>query len=84
MALFNYIFRISRCNLLKKTKYIIIPGSNLRVYNDIDFLKKTKIYLKNLIVKIKFEKAYPQLRILEVCFGLQIIIDNLGGKIVKE
>jgi GMP synthase-like glutamine amidotransferase len=69
--------------LLSKTKAILIPGSNLSVYNDYDFLRKTEIFLKKLIEDILFNNKYPSLKILGICFGMQIIINALGGKITK-
>ena len=69
--------------LLSKTKAILIPGSNLSVYNDYDFLRKTEVFLKKLINEILFEKKYPNLKILGICFGMQIIVSALGGKISK-
>ena len=65
------------------TKAILIPGSNLSVYNDYDFLKKTEIFLKKLIDDILFNDKYPNLKILGICFGMQIIVSALGGKIEK-
>ena len=69
--------------LLSKTKAILIPGSNLSVYNDYDFLRKTEVFLKNLIDDILFNKKYPQLKLLGICFGMQIIVSALGGRIGK-
>ena len=69
--------------LLSKTKAILIPGSNLSVYNDYDFLRKTEVFLKKLINEILFEKKFPNLKILGICFGMQIIVSALGGKISK-
>ena len=69
--------------LLSKTKAILIPGSNLSVYNDYDFLRKTEAFLKNLIEEILFNKKYPNLKLLGICFGMQIIISALGGTIKK-
>ena len=69
--------------LLSKTKAILIPGSNLSVYNDYDFLRKTEDFLKKLINEILFENKYPNLKILGICFGMQIIVNALGGAISK-
>ena len=69
--------------LLSKTKAILIPGSNLSVYNDYDFLRKTEVFLKNLIEDILFNKKYPKLKLLGICFGMQIIASALGGSIRK-
>ena len=69
--------------LLSKTKAILIPGSNLSVYNDFDFLRQTEKFLKNLIDDILFNKKYPNLKLLGICFGMQIIVNALGGTIAK-
>ena len=69
--------------LLSKTKAILIPGSNLSVYNDHDFLRKTEVFLKKLIDDILFNNKYPNLKLLGICFGMQIIVSALGGKITK-
>ena len=69
--------------LLSKTKAILIPGSNLNVYNDYDFLRQTEKFLKNLIDDILFNKKYPKLKLLGICFGMQIIVSALGGTIEK-
>jgi len=69
--------------LLSKTKAILIPGSNLSVYNDFDFLRQTEKFLKNLIDDILFNKKYPNLKLLGICFGMQIIVSGLGGTIAK-
>ena len=69
--------------LLSKTKAILIPGSNLSVYNDFDFLRQTEKFLKTLIDDILFNKKYPNLKLLGICFGMQIIVNALGGSIKK-
>ena len=69
--------------LLSKTKAILIPGSNLSVYNDFDFLRQTEKFLKKLIDDILFNKKYPNLKLLGICFGMQIIVSALGGTIAK-
>ena len=70
-------------DLIAKTKAILIPGSNLSVYNDYDFLRKAEVFLKKLIDDILFNNKYPKLKILGICFGMQIIVSALGGKISK-
>ena len=69
--------------LLSQTKAILIPGSNLSVYNDYDFLRKAESFLKKLIEDILFNNKYPKLKILGICFGMQIIVNALGGKVEK-
>lgn len=68
-------------DLLKQSKCIIIPGSELSVYEDYDFLRKTEVFLKQLIEDILYQGKYPQLKILGICFGMEIVISALGGKI---
>ena len=69
--------------LLSKTKAILIPGSNLNVYNDYDFLRDTEKFLKKLIDDMLFNRKYPQLKLLGICFGMQIINTALGGTVKK-
>lgn len=68
---------------LSKCKCLIIPGSNLSVYNEIDFLRKTEKYLKQLIDDILFNNKYPQLRLLGICFGMQIFLSALDAKVIR-
>ena len=70
--------------LLKKTKCIFIPGSELNVYNNIEFLIKTKEFLQKLIPQVLFENKYPQLKFLGTCFGMQMIISALGGEVKRS
>ena len=64
---------------LKSIKCIIIPGSNLNVNDNYEFLRKTEKFLKNIIDKIY--KKELNIKLLGICFGMQIIINSLGGKI---
>jgi GMP synthase-like glutamine amidotransferase len=66
---------------LKKAKCILIPGSDLSVHDDYDFLRKTEQYLSNLIVDIEEKGKYPNLKILGICFGLELIMNAFGGKL---
>jgi GMP synthase-like glutamine amidotransferase len=52
----------------------MIPGSDLSVYEDHEFLRKTEIWLKNLI------DNYPNVKFLGICFGFQILVQALGGE----
>ena len=70
--------------LIEKTKGIIIPGSNLSVNDDYDFLRQSEIFLKKLIDDILFNNKYPNLKILGICFGMQIICKCLGGSVIKS
>ena len=67
--------------LLNKAKCLIIPGSDLSVYNELDFLRKTEKFLYSLINDILYNNKYPQLKLLGICFGMEIFISALGGKI---
>lgn len=70
--------------MLKKAKCIIIPGSDLSVHDNIAFLRKTEKYLFNLIKDIEEKGKYPHLKILGICFGLQIIMSGFGAKLNKN
>jgi len=64
-------------NLLNKTRAIIVPGSELNIYNDLEFLRKTEDYIKNVIIN------FPHLKFLGLCFGMQILVTAFGGKVEK-
>lgn len=67
--------------LLNRAKCLIIPGSDLSVYNDYDFLRKTEAFLNKLIDDMVFHNKYQNLKLLGICFGMEIFISSLGGKI---
>ena len=67
--------------MLNKTKCLIIPGSELSVHDNIPFLRKTEKYMSKLIEDIEKHGKYPNLKILGICFGLEIIMSGLGGKL---
>ena len=67
--------------MLNKAKCILIPGSDLSVHDDYEFLRQTEKYLVNLISDIEEKNKYPNLKILGICFGLEIIMNGLGGKL---
>ena len=69
---------------LKRTKCLIVPGSELSVHDNIDFLRKTEKYFANLIKEIEENGKYPNLKILGICFGLEIIMSGLGAKLNKS
>ena len=71
----------SQKELLSKAKCLIIPGSDLSVYNEYDFLRKTEKFLFSLINDILFNNKYPQLKLLGICFEMEIFISAIGGKI---
>ncbi len=62
---------------LENTKGIIIPGSHLTVYDDIDFLRKTEQWIN------QFHLSNKNVKFLGICFGLQIFMTAMGGKVEK-
>ena len=70
--------------MLKKAKCIIIPGSELSVHDNLKFLRQTEKYFYNLIKDIEEKGKYPQLKILGICFGLEIIMNGFGAKLNKH
>jgi GMP synthase-like glutamine amidotransferase len=62
-------------DILNKIKAVIIPGSELSVYMDVDFLRHTEEWIRNLIVN------YPEVKFLGLCFGMQLFITAIGGKV---
>ena len=70
--------------MLNKAKCILIPGSDLSVHDDYEFLRQTEKYLVDLIIDIEDKGKYPNLKILGICFGLEIIMNGLGGKLNKS
>ncbi len=62
---------------LENAKAIIIPGSHLNVYNDHDFLRKTEEWIKH------FHENHKNVKFLGVCFGMQIFVTAMGGKVEK-
>ena len=62
---------------LENAKAIIIPGSHLSVYNDHDFLRKTEEWIKH------FHQNHEKVKFLGICFGMQIFITAMGGKVEK-
>jgi GMP synthase-like glutamine amidotransferase len=70
--------------MLKKAKCIIIPGSELSVHDNLKFLRQTEKYFYNLIKDIEEKGKYPQLKILGICFGLEIIMNGFGAKLNKS
>ena len=69
---------------LKKTRCLIIPGSELSVHDDLDFLRKTEKYMADLTKEIEENGKYPNLKILGICFGLEIIMSGLGAELDKN
>jgi len=61
--------------LLAKTKCVIIPGSHLKAYEDLEFLTKAKEWI------IYFHNNFPKVKYLGLCFGAQFLFHSLeGGK----
>jgi GMP synthase-like glutamine amidotransferase len=75
----KWLYLVSSCDsfpndeMLKKTKVIIVPGSDLNIYNQIDFLRKTEEFIRNVILN------YPKIKFLGLCFGMQILATSVGG-----
>jgi GMP synthase-like glutamine amidotransferase len=61
-------------SILKKCKAVVIPGSHLHVYDDLEFLRKTEAWIRDLI------HNWPKIKYLGICFGFQLLSDALGGK----
>ena len=70
--------------LLSESKCLIIPGSDLSVHNKLDFLRETEKFLKELIEDMLLKGKYPNLKILGICFGLEIIVSAFKGEIIKQ
>ena len=70
--------------MLNRAKCIIIPGSELSVHDNLKFLRETEIYFVNLIREIEENGKYPHLKILGICFGLEIIMSGFGAKLNKS
>jgi GMP synthase-like glutamine amidotransferase len=62
---------------LINAKAIIIPGSHISINDDYDFLRKTEKWIKD------FHQNHPDVKFLGICFGMQIFITSLGGKVEK-
>lgn len=62
---------------LDNAKAIIIPGSHLSIYNDHDFLRKTEEWIKH------FHENHEKVKFLGICFGMQIFVTAMGGKVEK-
>lgn len=62
---------------LKKIKRIIIPGSHFSVYDDHKFIKDTEVFIRNIV------ENHKDIKLLGICFGEQLIIQALGGKVQK-
>ena len=70
--------------MLNRAKCIIVPGSELSVHDNLQFLRKTEKYFNKLIKDIEQKGKYPNLKILGICFGLEIIMNGLGGELNKS
>jgi GMP synthase-like glutamine amidotransferase len=62
-------------DVLKHTRAIIIPGSQVSVCDDHKYLRKTEIFIAEI------RNKYPGIKFLGICFGAQIIAGVHGGKI---
>jgi len=61
--------------MLQNTKAVIFPGSHISVYDNYEYLSRTKKFIYNL------SKNHPNIKILGICFGAQIVAESLGGKV---
>jgi hypothetical protein len=88
-ALFQGLYRSSRekwlyctaaldeypdSGILKRIKAIIIPGSHISVYDNYNYLNKTKDF-------IVFINTNYNIKMLGICFGAQFIGDLYDGKV---
>lgn len=62
---------------LENAKAILIPGSHLSINDDHEFLRKTERWINDL------HKNHPKVKYLGICFGMQIFMTSLGGKVEK-
>ena len=62
---------------MKNAKAVIIPGSSASVYDRVEGIEKLKNWIRD------FDKKYPTVKMLGICFGAQIICESLGGKVGK-
>ena len=70
--------------LISESKCLIIPGSDLSVHNKLDFLRQTEKFLKQLIEDMLLKGKYPNLKILGICFGLEIIVSAFKGELLNN
>lgn len=66
-------------NLLNKCKRIIIPGSTFSTNNDYKFIKDAEVWLKDIYLN----PEYKHIKILGLCFGMQIMMQSLGSEVKK-
>ena len=78
------IKRITKWKITFKSKCLIIPGSDLSVHNKLDFLRQTEKFLKQLIEDMLLKGKYPNLKILGICFGLEIIVSAFKGELLNN
>lgn len=61
--------------LLDNARAIIIPGSRASAYDDADWIKKFREWIK------KTYENKKNIKFLGICFGHQIISQSLGGEV---
>jgi GMP synthase-like glutamine amidotransferase len=62
-------------DVLKQTKAIIIPGSQVSVYDNYEYLRKTEKFIQYVT------QNHTHIKFLGICFGAQIIAEVFGGKV---
>jgi len=82
----NWSYYISSMNeypdetILKKTKAILIPGSMGHVYDNTPHLSESMSFLR----KISTNDNYKHIKILGICFGMQMLSQSNGGDVQKR
>lgn len=65
-------------NTLKNLKGIIFPGSKYSVYDEsLSWIEPLKQFVRNVYYD------YPNIKMVGICFGHQLIAHSLGGKTEK-
>ena len=77
-SLFNGIYRRNK----EHWKYVVASNCVFPTEEELKkALRKTEKYLSNLIIDIEEKGKYPNLKILGICFGLELIMNAFGGKL---
>lgn len=62
---------------MKTVRAVIIPGSSVSVYDRHEGITKLKEWIR------EFDRKYPKVKMLGICFGAQIITSAFGGEVQK-